>query len=96
MLPKFERFQNILKRNLNAEHIGEERVGFPDLFVFFCNNVGKAVLESLFGPSLLAINPGFTDDLWEFDENVVHLAKRMPRFMIPGAYRVRERLLAQI
>lgn len=96
MLPTFERFQNILKRNLDAEAIGQEWIELPDLFIFFRNMVGKAVLESLFGPSLLAINPSFTDDLAEFDGSVVHLAKRMPRFLIPKAYRVRGRLLAQI
>jgi hypothetical protein len=96
MLPTFERFQSILKRNLDAENFGDEWTELPDLFAFFRNNVGKAVLESLFGPSLLAINPNFVQDLWEFDEQVVHLAKRLPRFLVPSAYRVRERLLAQI
>ncbi|EMD96663.1 hypothetical protein COCC4DRAFT_209279 [Bipolaris maydis ATCC 48331] len=96
MLPTFERFQTILKRNLDAEDIGDEWIEQPDLFALFRNTVGKAVLESLFGPSLLAINPNFIQDLWEFDEQVVNLAKRFPRFLIPSAFRVRERLLAQI
>ncbi|EUC41354.1 hypothetical protein COCMIDRAFT_106390 [Bipolaris oryzae ATCC 44560] len=96
MLRTFERFQTILKRNLDAEDIGDEWIEHSDLFAFFRNTVGKAVLESLFGPSLLAINPNFTRDLWEFDEQVVNLAKRLPRFLVPSAYRVRERLLAQI
>ncbi|KAF1839163.1 cytochrome P450 [Decorospora gaudefroyi] len=96
MLPTFRRFQTIVKRNLGAQEIGDEWVEMPDLFRFFTKNIGTAVLEALFGPSLLEINPGFADDMWTFDQEVQNLAKRLPRFMIPRAYQVRNRMLAQI
>ncbi|KAF2710377.1 cytochrome P450 [Pleomassaria siparia CBS 279.74] len=96
MGPTFKRYQSIVQRNLDTEGVGEEWKEMPDLFLFFRNHIGKAQLESLFGPSLLRINPGFVDDLWAYDEEVKHLAKRFPRFLIPNAYRVRDRLLAQI
>ncbi|CAE7194177.1 hypothetical protein P3342_009588 [Pyrenophora teres f. teres] len=96
MLPTFQRFQTIVKRNLDAQAIGEDWVEMPDLLAFFRDSVGKATLEALFGPSLLEINPNFVNDLWEFDGQVRNLAKRLPRFMVPKAYRVRDRLKDQI
>ena len=96
MLPTFQRFQTIVKRNLDAQAIGEEWIKMPNLLAFFRNVIGNAVLEALYGPSLLTINPSFVEDLWEFDGQVVNLAKRLPRFLVPKAYRVRDRLKDQI
>jgi hypothetical protein len=96
MVPTFRRFQKIFNRNLNLQVIGEEWVEMEDFYFFFREKAGKAVLESLFGPSMLRINPGFVDDLWAFDEEIKNLTKRLPRFWIPNAYRVRDRLIAQI
>ncbi|KAH8706987.1 cytochrome P450 [Phaeosphaeriaceae sp. PMI808] len=96
MTPTFQRVQKIFDRNLAEENIGQEWIEMPDLLTFFRKTLGRAVLEAHFGPSLLRINPGFIDDMWLFDEAVPGLAKRLPRFVIPDAYRVRDRLLMQI
>ncbi|KAJ5533734.1 cytochrome P450 [Penicillium frequentans] len=57
---------------------------------------GPFNLESIFGPLLLQVNPGFMDMLWEFDELTPSLSKHVPRWLLPRAYRLRDFLLEQV
>ncbi|KAF1345621.1 cytochrome P450 [Lizonia empirigonia] len=94
--PTFVRFAKAFETSIDNAGIGKDWVEFEDLTSFFREHVGRSIIECLFGPSILKINPHFMDDLWEFDTVVPGLAKRFPSFLIPNAYRVRGRLLAQI
>ncbi|KAK8116328.1 cytochrome p450 domain-containing protein [Apiospora sp. TS-2023a] len=93
----FKRCASILKHKLDSLPIStEEWTEMPGLYSFFQNQLGAAVLEGLYGPSLTEISPQFLDDLWIFDRATPKFAKRFPRFLMPDAYRARERLLASI
>ncbi len=90
----FDRCAGILRRNLESLAIPEDDwVEMPDLWAFFQAQLGTAVLEGLYGPALSRLSPGFLQDLWAFDKATPKLAKLMPKFLIPEAYRVRGRLL---
>ena len=96
LAPVTDRFENLLTRSLRSLIITEEWTTFPDLREFFEDNLGAVVLESIFGPALLSQNPGFVRDLWSFDRVVMSLAKRLPVFCIPAAYRSQTKLLQSI
>ncbi|KAA8642708.1 hypothetical protein EYZ11_011885 [Aspergillus tanneri] len=92
----FQRCRDTVISQIDSLCIEDEWVQMPDLLQFFRNHVGRAVLQSLFGPLLLSINPTFMEALWEFDAATPYLAKRVPRLLVPKAYRVRDSLLDQI
>ena len=90
------RFEEILTQSLFAMDINSEWVEFPDLLDLFQDQVGSAVLKTIFGNCLLLLNPNFVRDLWQYDLAVMNLARRLPSFIIPKAYRLREELLSSI
>ncbi|KAK0710024.1 cytochrome P450 [Lasiosphaeria miniovina] len=67
-----------------------------DMFSYFGKAVSTALIQTIFGPALLQLNPGFVDDLWVFDDGLPWLVRKVPSFLVPGPYRVRSRLQAQI
>lgn len=100
LLPAFNRYQKNFTKHLKStvdQHIqSSDWTSMPDLQQFFRDNLGQSVVESFFGPLLLKVNPTFMEDLWEFDDATPLLSKRLPRWLIPRAYHVRDSLLRQI
>lgn len=96
LTPASDRFENILTESFYSLGISDEWVEFPDLLQFFEDHIGTAIVETVFGSALLAQNPGFIRDLWAYDRVVMSLAKRLPFFWIPEAYRLREKLLLSV
>lgn len=96
LAPASQRFEQNLTESLDSLDISDEWVDYPDLLRFMEDNIGAAIVKAIFGPVLLSQNPTFILDLWNFDDVVVSLAKRLPEFCIPRAYRVRGRLLRSI
>ncbi|KAJ5658225.1 cytochrome P450 [Penicillium longicatenatum] len=100
LLPAFNRYQRIfttqLVSTLNEHQQVNGWISMPDIHQFFRDNLGRSVVESFFGPLLLKTNPTFMQELWEFDDATPSLSKRLPRWLIPRAYRVRDSLLGQI
>lgn len=93
----FARTSQTFKRNLASLTVGDsEWVEMTDLLAFFQDHLGTAVIEALFGPSLLRLSPNFMQDLWIFDHSVTDFAKMAPRFLSPGAYEARDRLIDSI
>ncbi|KAJ5738159.1 hypothetical protein N7493_001314 [Penicillium malachiteum] len=64
-----------------------------DLTTFFEEHLGSAIIEGLFGPLLVSENLSFNQTLWQYDKHVMTLAKRLPKWLIPEAYRLRDRLV---
>ncbi|KAE8402117.1 cytochrome P450 [Aspergillus pseudonomiae] len=64
-----------------------------DLTEFFENHLGSAILEALYGPLLVRKNPEFNRNLWRYDKQIMKLATRLPSWLIPKAYRLRDELL---
>jgi len=96
LAPATERFEEGLTEGLCSLNVTNEWVEYLDLLAFFEEHVGQAVLQAIFGTQLLEQDEGFLHDLWEFDAGVMGLARRLPRFSIPAAYRVRETLLGAV
>ncbi|KAI0117412.1 cytochrome P450 [Daldinia grandis] len=88
-----ERFLTTLDRDLEAIDIGGEWVEYPDLYRFLQLTVARASIETVYGTKLLELNPTFVEDFWEFEINAPNFLRAMPRWMIPGAYHAREKLI---
>ncbi|KAL2045340.1 hypothetical protein N7G274_002423 [Stereocaulon virgatum] len=86
-------FLNILERRFSEAQVGPEWVDQPDLYAFLQNEVFRAAVEALCGPHLLLQSPTFVEDFWQFVTDVPTLIKGLPRWMSPGPYRNRQRLL---
>ncbi|KAK8093351.1 hypothetical protein PG997_000036 [Apiospora hydei] len=85
--------QEFFKSSLD---IGHDWAYMPDITDFFRQYLGSAIIRTLFGKALLTMNPTFLQDIWEYDDRVMDLAKRYPRLWIPRTYRARDRLLSAI
>lgn len=57
---------------------------------------GASVIEALFGPSMMALNPTFVQDLWSFDADLPWFARGIPPFLMPKAHKNRQNLIDQI
>ena len=89
-----ELYMDILTRNINGDtNIGKEWKESVDLLTFIQNLVFPASTESLCGSSLLSLNPTLTQDFWAFERSIPTLLKRVPRWLSPGAYKSREKML---
>jgi hypothetical protein len=91
-----ERYIATLNRNLDALEIGEDWFEIPDLLGFLQKEVTKSTIEAIMGSEILRLNPNLVADFWEFDYHVPNFIRGLPRWLVPGAFSVRERLLASI
>ncbi|KAI1382460.1 cytochrome P450 [Hypoxylon crocopeplum] len=92
------RFQINLTERIAAsrDEIGNDWVEIPDL----CDFVQKYVIESaictFFGPFMVSLNPNIVDDFLEFNSYIRLLFMGMPRWLIPKAYKARQRMVENI
>lgn len=93
-----EKYCNVLDRNLGAlpSIKSGEWTSVPDLYGFLQQHVFRSAVETLMGSKILELNPNLTEDFWTFDRNVLFFLRCLPRWLIPNAYRARDRLLAGI
>ena len=96
LAPTTDRFEKAWAGSLGSLNISQKWVNFPDILEFFEDQVGGAVITAIFGFTLLSENPGFLRDLWAYDKVVMSLAKRLPVYWMPQAYRLRKKLLLAI
>lgn len=87
--------------NLNTEldnlHVGtDEWLEVPDLYTLIQNAIFNANTRALCGSHLFEIIPTFTEDFWYFDTQVAGPLKGLPRFLIPGAYKSRDKMVESI
>ncbi|KAI1821857.1 cytochrome P450 [Xylaria intraflava] len=94
--PATARFEAFLSESLRTMDIGHDWTYMPDITEFIQDHVGSALINTLFGEGLLAQDPRFIRDLWTFDEGVMNLARRIPWFIIPKTYRLRDRLVTAV
>ena len=82
--------ESLLAREAQAS-LPHEWTEMPDLGAFFKDLPGTALVQCIYGPTLLEVSPNFMDGLWKFDINVPWFARGMPSFLLPEPYRLRER-----
>lgn len=92
-----EHYMEILSRIISDDtSIGVEWVELSDLRLFIENLVFPASTETFCGSSILSLNPTLTEDFWAFDRNMPTLLKGAPRWLYPGAYKSRDKMLKMI
>ena len=92
-----ERFMEILGRDISVDiRVGAEWVELLDLWPFIQDLVFPAVTEAMCGSFLLSLNPTFTKDFWAFDQDIPTLIKGLPRWLVPGSYKRRDKVLDSI
>jgi len=96
LTPTFDRFTNLLTRELDALDVEQECLQMPDLMQFFKEHLTPPVLEALYGPILLSANPTFVCDIWAYDAGVQYLARRIPKSWVPAAYQLRDKVLSSV
>ncbi|KAF2142291.1 uncharacterized protein K452DRAFT_326261 [Aplosporella prunicola CBS 121167] len=96
LAPTTRRFTEDLVRRFDGLSFSNEWTEMPDLLEFFRTIHGAALLQAIFGPSLLKINPTFIEDVWKFDDSVPWLARMIPSFIHPEPYRARQRVREQL
>ena len=62
------------------------------LYDFMKTEMAESAIKSMFGTKLLELNPDLLKAYWEFDEVAGILVWGLPRFLIPRAYKIRDRL----
>ena len=90
------RFIKDLVRRFDSLALSNEWTDMPDLLKFFRTVHGAALLQAVFGPSLLEINPNFIKDMWKFDDSIPWLARMVSSFINPEPNRVRHRVRDQL
>lgn len=87
-----QELDGLLKREKKASEEGEE-VAF---YAWIQANMFIASTNALMGSRLLDVYPGLAQDFIKFDNEFLGMFFGLPKFLIPGAYAVRERALAGI
>jgi hypothetical protein len=85
-----------LVASLEEKNFSEEWTEMPDFSDFFRYMVGSCLIQTIFGPTMLRLNPEFMRDLWSFDDNVPWFARGVPSFIKPAAYRARQNTIDQL
>lgn len=94
MMPTVGRFVEHLTARMAELPMGQDEwVEMDDLARFFREVVDTATLHSILGPTMLRLNPGFVEDLWEFDNSLESF--KWPAFLIPRVIRLRESMVGQ-
>jgi hypothetical protein len=91
-----QRFKRGLESRIDALGFSDEWTTVDDFYTLLAKTVSEAVVECIFGPQLLRLNPGFIDDMWTYDDMIPWLARGVPRWLMPGPYRIRDSLREQI
>jgi hypothetical protein len=68
----------------------------PDYDSFLKEQVGAAFIEGVFGPALLQQSLNFISDMWAFDNAVSMFLTMLPPFLMPRAYKARDRLVRSV
>lgn len=92
----YERWAIGYRKRLQSLDIGDEWVEMPDFMDLYRDNFVPALIESICGPNLLHLSPDFVRDFSMYDLAMPGLLKGLPRWIIPQAYRARDKLLSSI
>lgn len=95
----YERCTALLRASLLAttsNDVGGRWVEMPDLLTFYRHLLGGAIIEGLYGPTLLRLNSNFLADIWSFDEAVPYFVRLVPTLFNRQGHQARARLVASI
>lgn len=96
LVPMTDRLEVEMRASISTLRISDDWTYFPDLKEFYEVFLGTTVIKTIFGSTLLSLNPDFVQDLWNIDGVVMTLAKRLPIIFAPRTYWLRRKLLLQV
>ena len=79
------------------KELGEDDLTeLPDLFDFIKSETFRASTVAFCGPHILELNPTLAEDFWEFDSWLPLIFKKFPRWIIPRAFAIRDKMHSNI
>ncbi|KAJ5691624.1 cytochrome P450 monooxygenase [Penicillium malachiteum] len=95
--PLIERVESLFRSELeDAVPISSEWTYEWDLTDFLQEHLSSAILQALYGPLLIRQDDEFISKLWKYDNGIMSLMRRLPRWMVPEMYRYRDDLVDSI
>ncbi|KAI0393195.1 cytochrome P450 [Xylariaceae sp. FL0594] len=97
MAPTFLRFRTAMEAQISEAKLASgEWTQHTDFRKFLRDVFAAPLIQSIYGPSLLRINPTFVDDLCDFDHEIPFLARGVPSFLYRKPHRLRAKLKEQM
>jgi hypothetical protein len=97
LTPITTRFQeSLIKKVSEPSVVGYGWVDIPDLYGFLQVQILEAAVRAIMGEYILSLNPTFLQDFWEYDRGMRGLFMRTPRWINPGIYLARDKMLKNI
>lgn len=87
---------DLAKSDPNSPIDSGDWVDVPDFYAWWTHRLFAAAITALCGPHLVALNPGFVEDFWDYMASWPTISKFYPRALAPGAYAARQRILDAI
>lgn len=96
--PTTQRFRGALQSKVKAMAIINDTNWSPlgDFFEVFGKMAIAALSEAIYGPLLLQLHQDIVDDLWDYDDMLPWLARGVPRILMPGPYRIRDKIRSKL
>lgn len=90
------RFMSIMEHDLDKLQIGSDWIEILDFYSFLQKLVARTAIETVMGPSILRHYPALVEDYWKVDSNIANFSWQLPKWLIPGAFRIRSHFLENI
>ncbi|KAB8301307.1 hypothetical protein EYC80_003188 [Monilinia laxa] len=87
---------NLNKELDNLDMGNDEWLEIPDLYSLIQDAIFNASTLALCGSHIFEVIPSLTEDFWDFDSQIGGPLKGIPRFIIPSAYKIRDKLIKGI
>lgn len=87
-------FQTALAERIHVQPVSSEWTEMNDLYDFLKPLISCSTIEVMCGPSFLRTFPGFVEDFWLFNTAMPRLLQGWPRWMMPKAWKARDRCIA--
>ncbi|KAH6653321.1 cytochrome P450 [Truncatella angustata] len=91
-----ERYLKFFNEHVDRLAIGETWVEYPDLYKFLQMTVSRANIEAMMGSKIFEVNPGLIEHFWLAKRNAHLYFRGWPRWLIPTAFRERDRVVDEI
>lgn len=94
--PLAERYLRFFRESVDRLVIGEDWMDHPDLYAFLQLTVSRANVEAMMGSDILKVNPGLIEHFWQAKRNAPAYFRGWPRWLVPRAFRERDRVVDEI
>lgn len=93
-----ELYLQALRKNFASLNLDSERwTHIDDLWGFLKQQIPKAVIEVILGPTILEMYPDFVNQFWTFDDHIQEYSRGMLRHAFTSSpYAARDRILKSI